>query len=116
MGRENGCVINSEVFFWAATEGYLNILVWGQEKGYTWPHHYNYRNVVIRGHLDVILYFKSDNYDWSQHNICRHAARHRYLDMLIWARAVGYEWNKARCLELSKKYPRTIRMDTKKLI
>ena len=104
--EEPGCDNHAvSLFRTAATEGKLEILIWGEESGYDLKHLLGERTMskaALNGHLEVVKYLRQLDILWDRWT-CRNAALNCHLKLLKWCRANHCPWESWTCANAALK-------------
>jgi len=89
----------ASIFNTAATQGKLEILVWGVNSGYelnTILDGDTIANAALNGHLEVVKYLRTVSIEWDS-DTCAFAAMNGHFKLLKWVRANQCPWDARTC-------------------
>jgi hypothetical protein len=81
--------INNQLCTVAAREGYLNLVEWAKNKGYTWKKDDVCKTACVNGHLKIVFLALADRAQFSNEWI-DYAVMNGHLNILEWAKSRLY--------------------------
>ena len=99
--HENGCPWDKNACRYAALNGHLNCLKYAHENGCPWDEYTCYY-ATENGHLDCLKYAYENKCTWIGERICSIAAKNGQLKCLMYAHDNGSYWNEYTCSSASE--------------